>query len=82
MTWELIPNDSLYCDYYGIEILTSCFYFAFVNRDFILLEQKTQDFSILLSKFKGAQERHIEARRESVRKKSLKSDPSTNTAEI
>ncbi|CAN0424517.1 unnamed protein product [Ascophyllum nodosum] len=43
--------------------------------------KKTQDVSGLLSKFKGAQERHIQARRQAVRKKSLKSEPSTDTAE-
>eukprot|EP00752_Nemacystus_decipiens_P010688 g9519.t1 len=42
---------------------------------------RTQDVSALLSKFKTAQERHVQARREAFRKKSLQSDASTTTAE-
>ena len=35
---------------------------------------KGQDVSLLLGKFKAAQERHVRARREAIRKKSLQSD--------
>lgn len=45
------------------------------------LKGKTQDVSALLSKFKMAQERHVQARREAFRKKSLHSEASTTTAE-
>ena len=48
---------------------------------FLLLKGKTQDVSALLSKFKMAQERHVQARREAFRKKSLQSEASTTTAE-
>lgn len=47
----------------------------------LALKGKTQDVSALLSKFKMAQERHVQARREAFRKKSLQSEASTTTAE-
>lgn len=42
---------------------------------------KIQDVSLLLGKFKAAQERHVQSRRKAIRKKSLQSDVSTGTAE-
>jgi len=83
LSWVVGCNGFGHRGLNGSTISASKFCSSSVKPDvvFPLLQGKTQDVSLLLGKFKMAQERHVQARREAFRKKSLQSEASTTTAE-